>query len=158
MDNIVQPSIKLDKQDNLDIDNLVIGEKFYFIRENNISSEGQIVTRYENCFAISIFTGQANYKPVSVNEKVKFIIANKDLAFNCLSQVLGCKLEDGFQLAVLTIPEIINKIERRKHPRLQIVTPVDYFNLPPSIQYITPSTKYHGCTLKNEKDVYCRYK
>ena len=135
MNTIVQLSTKLDKQDNLSIDNLVIGEKFYFIRENNISSEGQIVTKYENCFAISIFSGQANYKPVSVNEKVQFIIANKNVAFNCSSQVLGCKLEDGFQLAVLTIPTITNKIERRKHPRIQLVTSVDYFNLPTFTQY-----------------------
>ena len=72
-----QLSTKLDKQDNLSIDNLVIGEKFYFIRKNHISYEGQIVNKYENCFAISIFSGQANYKPVAVNEKVHFIIANK---------------------------------------------------------------------------------
>lgn len=135
MNTISQISKKTDNIDNLNINNLVIGENFYFIRENNISSEGQIVTKYENCFAISIFAGQANYKPVSVNEKVQFIIANKIIAFNCSSQVLGCRLEDGFQLAVLTIPEITNKIERRNHPRIQFVTSVDYFNLPPSTQY-----------------------
>ena len=135
MNTIEQLSAKLDKHDNLSIDNLIIGEKFYFIREHNISSEGQIVTRYENCFAISIFASQANYKPVCVNEKVHFIIANKSTAFNCSSIVLGCKLEDGFQLAVLTIPEVTTKIERRKHPRIQLVTSVDYFNLPTSAQY-----------------------
>jgi len=48
MNTIVQPPTKLYKQDNLSIYNLVIGEKCYFIRENNISSEGQIVTRYNH--------------------------------------------------------------------------------------------------------------
>ena len=121
--------------DNLNLNNLVVGEKFYFIKENNISSEGQIVTKYENCFAVSIFSGQPNYKPITVNEKVQFIITTKDSAFNCSSQVLGCKLEDGFQLAVLSIPEIATTIERRKHPRIQIVTAVDYYNLPSSANY-----------------------
>ena len=35
MNNIAQ-----DKQDNLDIDNLVIGEKFYLIIKNQIFCEG----------------------------------------------------------------------------------------------------------------------
>lgn len=133
--DIEQDSKKIDDIDILSLNNLTVGEKFYFIRENSISSEGQIVTKYENCFAVSIFSGQANYKPVSVNEKVNFLIANKNSAFNCSSQVLGCKLEDGFQLAVLSIPEITNKIERRKHPRLQLVTSVDYYNLPSLTSY-----------------------
>ena len=135
MNNIAQLSINLDMQDNLSIDNLVIGEKFYFIKKNKFSSEGQIVNKYENCFAVSIFCGQSNYNPVAVNEKVDFIITTKSEAFNCSSQVLGCKLEDGFQLAVLTMPVITNKIERRKHPRIQLVTSVDYFNLPISSKY-----------------------
>ena len=133
--DIKQDSKKIDPIDRLSLDDLTVGEKFYFIKENKISSEGQIVTKYDNCFAVSIFSGQANYNPVAVNEQVNFIIANKNSAFNCSSQVLGCKLEDGFQLAVLSIPEITNKIERRKHPRLQIVTAVDYYNLPSSASY-----------------------
>ena len=135
MNNIDQLSIKLDKQDNLDIDNLVIGEKFYFIKQNKFSSEGQIVNKYENCFAVSIFCSQSNYNPVAVNEKVHFIIATKSQAFNCSSHVLGCKIEDGFQLAVLTMPEITTKIERRKHPRIPLVMSVDYYNLPASTNY-----------------------
>lgn len=130
-----QVSKKIDAIDKLSLDDLTVGEKFYFINEGNISSEGQIVTKYDNCFAVSIFSGQANYKPVTVNEQVNFIIANKSSAFNCSSQVLGCKLEDGFQLAVLSIPEVTNKIERRKHPRLQLVTAVDYYNLPSAASY-----------------------
>lgn len=135
--DIEQSANKIDSIDLLNLNELVVGEKFYFIKEHSISSEGQIVTKYENCFAVSIFSGQPNYKPVTVNETVKFIIANKDSAFNCSSQVLGCKLEDGFQLAVLSVPEITNKIERRRHPRVQIVTGVDYYNLPPSADYKT---------------------
>lgn len=135
--DIGQSSNKINDTDNLNLNNLVVGEKFYFIKDNNISSEGQIVTTYENCFAVSIFSGQPNYKPIAVNEKVQFIITTKSSAFNCYSQVLGCKLEDGFQLAVLSIPQITNTIERRRHPRLQIVTAVDYFNLPPSLNYKT---------------------
>lgn len=134
MDN-EQDIKKIDAIDKLSLDDLAVGEKFYFINEGNISSEGQIVTKYDNCFAVSIFTGQANYKPVTVNEQVNFIIANKSSAFNCSSKVLGCKLEDGFQLAVLNIPDITNKIERRKHPRLQLVTAVDYYNLPSATSY-----------------------
>ena len=135
--DIEQDSKKIDTIDNLSLDDLTVGEKFYFIKEGNISSEGQIVTKYDNCFAVSIFSGQANYKPVAVNEKVNFIIANKSSAFNCSSQVLGCKLEDGFQLAVLSIPDVTNKIERRKHPRLQLVTAVDYYNIPSATSYKT---------------------
>lgn len=134
MDN-ERDSKKIDDIDKLSLNNLTVGEKFYFIKEGNISSEGQIVTKYDNCFAVSIFSGQTNYKPVTVNEQVNFLIANKSSAFNCSSQVLGCKLEDGFQLAVLSIPEITNKIERRKAPRLQLVTAVDYYNLPSTTSY-----------------------
>ena len=135
--DIEQDSKKIDTIDSLSLDDLNVGEKFYFISKGNISSEGQIVTKYDNCFAVSIYSGQANYKAVIVNEKVNFIIANKSSAFNCSSQVLGCKLEDGFQLAVLSIPEITSKIERRKHPRLQLVTAVDYYNLPAATSYKT---------------------
>jgi len=130
MNNIAQ-----DKHDNLHIDNLVIGEKFYLIVENQIFCEAQIFNKSENCFSISIFTGQANYKPVAVNEKVKLIITNKSIAFNCSSQVLECMLEDGFQLSVLTIPTITNKIERRVNARVELVMPVYYFSLPSFTQY-----------------------
>lgn len=134
MDN-EQDSKKIDAIDKLSLNDLTVGEKFYFIKEGNISSEGQIVTKYDNCFAVSIFSGQTNYKPVTVNEQVNFIIANKSSAFNCSAQVLQCTLEDGFQLAVLTIPTITNKIERRVHARVEIVMPVYYFNLPSFTQY-----------------------
>ena len=135
MSTIDQSSIKLDKQDNLNIDNLVVGEKFYFIKKNRFSSEGQIVNKYENCFAVSIFCSQSHYNPVFVNEQVHFIIATKSQAFNCSSRVLGCKVEDGFQLAVLTMPEIRTKIERRKDARIPLVMSVDYYNLPSSANY-----------------------
>jgi c-di-GMP-binding flagellar brake protein YcgR len=120
---------------NFNIDTLIIGEKVYFINKNKLSSEGQVVNRYENCFAISILVGQDNYIPVTINETVHYLIVHKDQAFNCSSQVLGCKLEDGFQLAVLSIPHITNKIERRKQPRLPLVMSIDYFNLPEFTQY-----------------------
>lgn len=81
--DIEQDSKKIDTIDSLSLDDLNVGEKFYFISKGNISSEGQIVTKYDNCFAVSIYSGQANYKPVIVNEKVNFIIANKSSAFNC---------------------------------------------------------------------------
>ena len=135
MSTIDQSSIKLDKQDNLNIDNLVVGEKFYFIKKNRFSSEGQIVNKYENCFAVSIFCSQSDYNPVVVNEQVHFIIATKSQAFNCSSRVLGCKIEDGFQLAVLTMPEITIKIERRKDPRIPLVMSVDYYHLPAPANY-----------------------
>jgi len=122
-------------QDNLDIDNLVIGENFHLIFKNQIFCEAQIFNKSQNCFHISIFTGQANYETIAVNEKVQFIITNKNLAFNCSSQVLECMLEDGFQLAVLTLPKIINKIERRIHARVELIMPVYYFNLPAFTQY-----------------------
>ncbi len=132
-----QSSKKINDIDNLNLNNLVVGEKLYFIKDNNISSEGQIFKIYENRFAVSIFSGQHNYKPIAVNEKVQFIITTKNSAFNCSSQVIECKLEDGFQLSVLSIPQITNTIERRQNPRLQIVTAVDYYNLPPSLNYKT---------------------
>lgn len=135
MDIITPISTGLYEQTNLDLDSLVIGEKFYFINQNKLSSEGQIVNKYDNCFAVSIFCGQSNYNPVVVNQNVKFIIATKNQAFNCSSHVLGCKIEDGFQLAVLTIPEITNKLERRRHTRVPLVISVDYFNLPTSTKY-----------------------
>ena len=135
MNNIDKLSIKLDKQDNLNIDSLVIGEKFYFIKQQKFSSEGQIVNKYENCFAVSIFCSQSNYNPVAINEQVHFIIATKSQAFNCSSRVLGCKIEDGFQLAVLTMPEITTKIERRKDPRIPLVMSVDYYTLPAPANY-----------------------
>ena len=123
------------EHDNLDIDNLVISKKFYLVVENQIFCEAQIFSKSENCFSISIFTGQANYKPVTVNEKVQFILTNKNIAFNCSAQVLESTLEDGFQLVVLTMPTITSKIERRMHRRVELVMPVYYFNLPSFTQY-----------------------
>lgn len=130
MDTIAQ-----DNYDNLDINNLAIGKKFYLIVENQIFCEAQIFNKSDNSLSISIFTGQANYKPLVVNKKVQFIITHENLAFNCSSQVLECMLEDGFQLAVLTIPKVTNKIERRMHPRIELIMPVYYFNLPTFTQY-----------------------
>ena len=121
--------------DDFSIDKLVIGEKFYFVNKNILSSEGQIVNRYENCFAVSIFIGQDNYNPVAINENVRYIIVSKNQAFNCSSKVLGCKIEDGFQLSVLTLPIIISTIERRTQPRVPLVMSVDYFHLPEFTQY-----------------------
>ena len=137
----------MNTMDNFNIDDLVIGEKFYFINKNKLSSEGQIVNRYENCFAVSIFVGQDNYAPVTINEEVSYIIVNKDQAFNCSSQVLGCKLEDGFQLAVLTIPEITNTIERESNQGFHLLCLWIIFICQNSLNIIL-LLKFHLYTLK----------
>ena len=90
---------------------------------------------YENCFAVNIFTGQNSYRPINAKEKIKFIIASRSKAFNCSSSVLGCKLGDKFELALLTIPEVVNSIERRRYPRVQVVMPAEYYMLPTGIEY-----------------------
>lgn len=135
MNNNENTSSEIDQKSSYDIDDLVIGDNFFFIKENSISYQGQIVNKYENHFAVSIFCGQPNYSSLDVNETVQFIIATKNSAFKCTSTVLGCTLEDGFQLAVLTIPEIITKIERRIHKRIPIVLPVSYYIFPKLTKY-----------------------
>lgn len=120
---------------NLTKGDLLIGEKIHFIIDNKSFFEGHITNIYENCFAVNIFTGQNSYRPINAKEKIKFIIVSRSEAFNCSSSVLGCKLGDKFEIALLTMPEVVNSIERRRYPRVQVVMPAEYYMLPTGVEY-----------------------
>lgn len=118
-------------------DNLSVGEKVHFIINNKNFFEGHVTNLYENCFAVSVFTGQDMYRPIDANQKIRFIIVNRNQAHTCLSNVLGCKLGDEFEIVLLSHPDVENTIERRQYPRAQVIMAAEYCILPAEYELLS---------------------
>lgn len=116
-------------------DYLSIGEEVHFIIDNKNFFEGTVTNLYENCFAVSVSTGQDMYKPIESKQKIRFIVVSRNEAHTCSADVLGCKLGDAYEIVLLSFPEIENSIERRQYPRAQVVMAAEYCMLPLGVEY-----------------------
>lgn len=58
-----------------------------------------------------------------------FITTEKDIV-KCKSIVLGKKKEENINLLVLSLPEVIERVQRREYFRLPITMPIKYYGLP----------------------------
>ncbi|WP_242859835.1 PilZ domain-containing protein [Clostridium drakei] len=115
--------------DKLVLKNLSLFEQMQFIIKKEFY-DGIILKKYDECLAIRVSTLQDNYVPFEVNEQASYILASESEALRCTSKVIGSKLDSNYNIILLEAPTLINKIERREHPRLKVIKDIEYYFLP----------------------------
>ncbi len=109
--------------------NISLFEQTQFIKENQLY-DGKILKKYDECLAIKICILQNNYVSFQVNDDANYILISESEALRCTSKVIGSKIDGDYNIVLLQTPKLVNKIERRQHPRLKIVKDIEYCFLP----------------------------
>ena len=128
--------------DELKIIGLEINKPIQFVN-NKKFFEGKIIKLQDKFIGVMISTFQDNVKIFNINEIVNFFIVFEEAAYWCNSSVIGCKAEDYAQLVLLDHPKVINKIERRRSPRVSIVVDIEYCFLPDGVDKKSKVTQGH---------------
>lgn len=110
------------------------------INENSII---KIITNDKNLVLGNIKLIDKNYLGISLPKKqrmenastIELVLIENEKLVKCKANVLGSKITDLEQVFLISIPEIITIIERRKFERISLVTPVEYSLLPENIDY-----------------------
>lgn len=106
------------------------GSKIQFINNDKTFFNANICKLQWNCIGVIINVNQHNYRILNEEENVQFIYVMEDKAVMYNAKVIAYKLNDRLQFVLLTTPEIVNKIERRKHHRVTALVNVKYSFLP----------------------------
>ncbi|WP_027307521.1 flagellar brake protein [Caloramator sp. ALD01] len=61
---------------------------------------------------------------------IEFYVTTERDIVKCKSVVLGKKREENINLLVLSLPEVIERVQRREYFRLPITMPIRYYGLP----------------------------
>ncbi|NOW90698.1 hypothetical protein BCD91_002721 [Clostridium beijerinckii] len=99
--------LKMDKEIHF------MNDKIFFL--------GKIIKKWDKFIGVMISNLQNNLKIFSVSEIASFFIVFEEEAYWCNSRVIGCKSDDYSQLMILEEPKVINRIERRKSPRIRAI-------------------------------------
>lgn len=128
--------------ENFEITDLKINKQIQFINDK-MFLVGKVIKIIDKFLGVKISNLQDNFKIFSVNEIVKFFIVFEEEAYWCNSKVIGCKSDDCSQLMILEPPKVINRIERRKSPRIPAILDIEYCFLPDNIGEIGKVTQGH---------------
>lgn len=106
------------------------------IIENEITYKSTIQDIKEDYILIGMPISGSRYLMIHIGSIMEYYLTNDKEVFKCRSVVLGRTKEKNVQLAVLSIPEVIEKVQRREYFRLPIVMDVKYFILPEDKVYM----------------------
>lgn len=120
--------------EHLDLKELYTNQKIQILSDNKLY-DGIIIGIYKECIAINVSMVEGNFIALKSKSKLEILIAYMSLAYRCTSNVLGCKVSDSMEIILLDTPNIINKIERRRHVRINNVIDAEYCFLPDNIEY-----------------------
>jgi c-di-GMP-binding flagellar brake protein YcgR len=120
----------------LNITDLDVNKQIQFMN-GKMFFMGKIVKTENGFLAVKISNKQHNVKIFNTNEITNFFIVLHEEAYWCMSIVIGCSTDGYSQLLILEQPKIINKIERRKCPRLPTVLDIEYCLLPDAISELS---------------------
>lgn len=123
---------------------LKINEKIEII-ENNISYKSIIQDVSDKQILIDMPTSDNKYYVMHVGTVLEFFVSTPSEIIKCRSSVIGRKVENNVQMAVLEFPMVIGRIQRREYFRLSITMSASYKLLP------------EGIVLTNTNDVKVRY-
>ncbi|OVE69025.1 hypothetical protein CCS79_08855 [Clostridium diolis] len=121
---------------------LKMDKEIHFMNDK-IFFSGKIIKKWDKFIGVMISNLQNNLKIFSVSEIASFFIVFEEEAYWCNSRVIGCKSDDYSQLMILEEPKVINRIERRKSPRIRAILDVEYFFLPDKIEELDKVTQGH---------------
>lgn len=114
---------------------LTIGTNINIINENKTTFEGMVRTIISDNLIIQIKVSQPNFNPKKKGDNLEYMIGFEFEAYRCVSNIHEIKMNNQFATFVLSIPEIISRIERRKFLRLQTVMQIAYYLIPENEQY-----------------------
>ncbi|MCX7885345.1 MAG: flagellar brake domain-containing protein [Caloramator sp.] len=106
------------------------------IIDNNMTYKSTIQDIKEDFVLIGMPISGNRYLLIHPGSIIEYYIMNEKEVFKCRSVVLGKTNEKNIQLAVLSYPEVIEKVQRREHFRLPIVMDAKFFPLPEGRVYI----------------------
>lgn len=108
-----------------------------FIMPNKTFIDGTIKKISFDCLGITINSRQDEFILLSKGQSIELIFAHDNQAVKCVSTVLGCTKNDFEQAVIISIPNIILSINRRKFERLPIIMDIEYSVLPIDTNYIS---------------------
>lgn len=83
--------------------------------------------------AISIPTKEGSYIPLRAGERIEVIYYFKKELYKFVTVVLGRRV-DRIPLILLSIPGEFEKVQRRKHVRIQVVIPIKYLKMDKKVE------------------------
>lgn len=115
--------------------NFEIDKNIFFVKRNNTLFSGVIKAVHTNYIGINIDTTQANYHGFNMKDTIEFLYSDDSCAYKCSAAVIGTKADNNSHILLISTPEIIKIIERRRHKRVSAVLEVNYAEIPPENYY-----------------------
>ncbi|MFL0198397.1 flagellar brake protein [Clostridium sp. WILCCON 0269] len=126
--------------ENFKINDLRVNKQIQFMNDK-LFLVGKIIKVEDKFLGVMVSNLQDNFKIFNVNEIANFFVVFEEEAYWCNSTVIGCRSGDYFQLIILKQPKVINKIERRKSPRIPAILDIEYCFLPDNIGELSKVTQ-----------------
>jgi c-di-GMP-binding flagellar brake protein YcgR len=98
-----------------------------FINNDKTFFAGVVKNHQGNYLSVTININQDNYHLLNQSDEIQFVYIIGDSVIRYSTKVIGGRLSDQFQFVLLSIPVFINKIERRKHPRVPANFEVEFY-------------------------------
>lgn len=114
---------------------LSINQKIEII-EDNTTYKSNIQDINEDYIMIGMPISGSRYYMMHSGTIIEFYVCSDKEVIKCRSVVLGKQKEKNLQLAIISIPEVIEKVQRREFFRLPIVMELKYYALPEDSTYI----------------------
>ncbi|SKA86489.1 c-di-GMP-binding flagellar brake protein YcgR, contains PilZNR and PilZ domains [Caloramator quimbayensis] len=100
------------------------------IIENQITYKSSIQDIKEDYVLIGMPISGSRYLLMHPKSIIEYYMMNEKEVFKCRSVVLGRTNEKNLQLAMLSFPDVIERVQRREYFRLPIVMEAKFFPLP----------------------------
>ncbi|KZL90877.1 flagellar brake protein [Clostridium magnum] len=126
--------------ENFKIIDLKVNKQIQFMNDK-MFFVGKIIKIEDKFLGVMISSAQDYVKIFNANEIANFFIVFEEEAYWCNSTVIGYRTDDYSQLLILEQPKVINRIDRRKSPRIPAILDIEYCFLPDNIGELTKVTQ-----------------
>ncbi|MGH4117530.1 flagellar brake protein [Clostridium sp.] len=116
--------------DTIVVENIRQNDIVKFINSNKSLVDGQIIKVSNDCLGIKIDIRQNTYIELVQNQLIELILVYENEALRCSSVVLGSKKIINGQVIIISLPQLILRIQRREFERLPIIMDIEYSLLP----------------------------
>lgn len=121
--------------DIIDVNAIKKNDTLKVINPDNTLIDGQVIEVANDFLGIRINTIQNAYCELRVRQIIELILVCGSEAVKCSSTILGSKLTGIEQFIIVSMPNIILKIQRREFQRVPIVMDLEYSPLPEGVEY-----------------------
>ncbi|SEF47734.1 c-di-GMP-binding flagellar brake protein YcgR, contains PilZNR and PilZ domains [Caloramator fervidus] len=114
---------------------LKIGQKID-VMQDGIAYVSKIQDINENFLLIDVPTAGNRYFITYPGRVIEFYVPNEKDVTKCRSIVLGKKRENNIEMLIISLPDIVERVQRREYFRLPISMEVSYVTLPPGKKFL----------------------